>query len=71
MPEQASLFRSGVPLDSPRGPFAMGSCLDHAWLSQELSILLCAILSTGNIWQSNISLEKAVELTVKRTSKAT
>ena len=42
MPEQASLFRSGVPLDWPfRGPFAAEPCRNHAWLSQELSILFC------------------------------
>ena len=40
MPEQASLFRSGVPLNSPlEGHLLWDLASNHAWLSQELSIL--------------------------------
>ena len=50
MPEQGILVGAGVPLDSPRqhggrprlsngivyqGPFIVGSCLDHAWRSDQ------------------------------------
>ena len=50
MPEQAGLVRSGVPLDSPleaHNAFAVGFCLNHAWLSQELSVLILLFASAA------------------------
>ena len=39
MPKQASLFRSGVPLDSPLKGHLQLEMPNYAWLSQELMIL--------------------------------
>ena len=59
-PEQASLFEFGAPLDrSPRVPFAVGSCLNHAWLSQELSILFHFMLGSLQACQEDTNCNHA------------